>query len=252
MQKISDFRDNLGVAIGLVGGAGAGKSSLGCTLFPRTYAFIADLNFKSAKDYLTRINKLSNLVGFDTATPDEKGAPVPMMKRYERMFTCLDVAMKAPEVDAIFLDSGTFVEDIIKAKICSAPNEASIRLSGYEQWDLLRLTWKSVIMQLRQSGKKLIMAMHEEKEKDASDQIFKYKIMLDGKTAGQLPMMMSDIWRCYVKEPATATGKHEWRVQTLSNLRQEHLKNSMSLDADMLQDDLVKKIQGLYPEVKKP
>lgn len=244
MQKISDFRDNLGTAIGLVGGAGAGKSSLGCTLFPRTYAFVADLNFKSAKDYLARIGKLDNLVGFDTATPDELGKAVPIMQRYERMLKRLDEPMKSPDVDAIFLDSATFIEDIIKAKICSAANEASIRLNGYEQWDFLRLTWKSVIMQLRQSGKKLVMAMHEEKEKDASDQIFKYKIMLDGKTAAQLPMMMSDIWRCYVKEPATPQAKHEWRVATLSNLRQEHLKNSMGLPGDLLQDELVKIVQG--------
>lgn len=241
MQPTSDFRDNLGTAIGLVGGAGAGKSSLGCTLFPKTYAFVADLNFKSAKDYLARIGRLANLVGFDTANPDEHGKPVAMLSRHQRMLDKLDIAIKSPEVDAIFLDSASFVEDIFKAKICNAANESAIRLNGYEQWDLLRLTWKSVIMQLRQSGKKFIMSMHEEKEKDTSDGIFKYKIMLDGKTSGQLPMMMSDIWRCYVKEPATSTGKHEWRVQTLSNLRQEHLKNSMGLDADMLQDDLVKK-----------
>lgn len=244
MQKIDDFRDNLGTAIGLVGGAGSGKTSLGLTLFPRTYAFIADLNFKSGLDHLRRIGKITNVVGFDTASPDETGKIVAVMSRYDRMFKLLNEAIKSAEVDAVFLDSATFIEDIIKAKICSAANAESIKLNGYEQWGLLLVTWKSFIMQLRQSGKKVILAMHEEKEKDSSDQIFKYKIAVDGKIAAQLPAFLSDVWRCYVKEPATPTGKHEWRVATLSNLRQEHLKNSMGLPGDLLQDELVKLIQA--------
>ena len=52
MQSITEFNSNLSRAILLTGGAGAGKTVLGLRLFPKTYAFVADLNFQSGLDYL--------------------------------------------------------------------------------------------------------------------------------------------------------------------------------------------------------
>lgn len=223
MQTIDKFNSNLGTAILLVGGAGAGKTSLGMRLFPNTYVFVADLNFQSGLRYLQKLHEEGGVVGFDTSSPDENGVVVPVMARHGRMLSKLDAAMKDPKVDAIFLDSATFIEDILKAAIVKAPNEASIKLTGYDQWGLLVTTWKSIIMQLRQSGKKLILSAHENKEKDESDQIFKYQIAVDGSIRGKLPALFSDVWRCEVQE---TNGKHQWMVRTLANVRQEHLKNT--------------------------
>lgn len=248
MQKIETFNSNLSRAILLTGGAGSGKTVLGLRLFPATYAFVADLNFQSGLDYLKKTNELSNVVGFDTATPDELGKPVIAKDRYDRMFRLLNAAVLDPAVGTIFIDSATFVEDVIKAKICSAMSDATIKLEGFAQWGTLVLTWKGLIMQLRQSGKRLIMSAHEIKERDESDQIYKYNIAVDGSIRGKLPALFSDVWRCEVMEQGVGpSSKHVWQVRTLSNSRQEHLKNTMSFPAVLLQDDLVKTVRGQNP-----
>lgn len=239
MQTIDQYKSDLGTAILIVGGAGSGKTSLGLSLFPKTYVFAADPNLRSGLDYLKRIGKLNNVVGFDTANPDENGVPVPPMRRYARLLEKTTAAIKDPNVETIFHDSASFIEDIIKAKICNAATEEAIRLSGFEQWGALQLTWKSIVTQLRQSGKRYILAAHETKEKDESDQIFKYRIAVDGAIAAKLPAMFSDVWRTEVVEN---NGKHEWKLRTLSNVRQEHLKNSFNLPAVLLQSEVGKLI----------
>jgi hypothetical protein len=241
MQKISEFKDNLGTAILLTGGAGAGKTTLGMRLFPRTYVFVADLNFKSGLDYCKKIGCLENIVGFDTASPDESGKIVPANSRYQRMLDKIKSAIDSPEVDCIMLDSATFIEDVIKARICNASTDAAIKLSGYDQWGLLILTWKSLVMQMRQSGKKLIMTAHEQKEQDESDSIYKYQIAVDGQIRGKFPILFSDVWRCEVQEQ---NGTHTWNVRCLGNVRQEYLKNTYGFPGVLKADDLVKQVQA--------
>lgn len=242
MQPITSFNSNLGTAILLTGGAGAGKTSLAMRLFPKTYVFVADLNFESGLRYCKKINALSNIVGFDTASPDEEGKIVVPNLRYERMLKKVNEAIKSPDVDCIVLDSATFLEDVIKAKICNATTEAAIKLSGYDQWGMLVMTWKQLVMQMRQSGKKFIMTAHEQKEQDESDQIYKYQIAVDGSIRGKFPALFSDVWRCEVAE---ANGKHMWNVRTLGNIRQEFLKNTYGFDGVISADELVKKIQSV-------
>lgn len=240
MQPLSSFNSNLSTAIALTGGAGAGKTSLGLRLFPKTYVFVADLNFKSGLDYLEKTAEAGNVVGFDTASIDENGKVVPPNMRYARALTKIGDAMKSDEVDHIFVDSATFLEDIFKAKICNATTESTIRLEGFKQWGDLILLWKSFIMDLRQSGKKSSMSFHENKEKDESDQIFKYQLAIDGSIRGKIPAYFSDVWRCEVAENM---GRHTWQVRTLSNARQEHLKNTFGFPGVITADELVKKVK---------
>jgi AAA domain len=242
MQKINDFKPSLGTAILLVGGAGVGKTTLGMRLFKGTYVFVSDLNFSSGLDYLKKIGGLDNIVGFDTASLDENGKAVPVSMQYQRMLDCLTQAMHNDKVNAILLDSALFMEDIIKAKICNATTQAQIKLTGYDQWGSLVLIWKSIILQLRQSGKIPIMTAHEQKEQDESDSIYKYQIAVDGSIRGKFPALFSDVWRCEIEEKL---GQHTWMVRSLGNVRQEHLKRSSrfsSLPPVAKQDELVKLI----------
>lgn len=237
MQPISSFNSNLGTAILLCGGAGSGKTSLGMRLFPKTYVNVTDLNFESGKRYLEKLNLLGNVVGFDTPAFADDGKVIVPNQRYDRMFAQLSAAAKDPNIEAIFLDSASFIEDVIKSKICGAVSEATIKLEGYPQWGSLLITWKSLVMQLRQTGKKIIMAAHEEKELDKLDGIFRYGISVDGQIKAKFPAFFSDVWRCSVVENL---GKHSWMVQTLSNQRQEHLKNTYGLPALLTADEVVK------------
>ena len=240
MQTIDKFNSNLGTAILIVGGAGVGKTTLAMRLTNGIYVFVADLNFQSGLDYLKKIHEESNVVGFDTASPDENGKIIVPNMRYTRMLDKLTAAMADPKVTAIMLDSTTFIEDIFKAKICSATTEAAIKLSGYDHWGSLVLVWKSTIMQIRQSGKLLIMVAHEGKERDESDSIYKYQIAVDGSIRDKFPALFSDVWRCEIAE---SLGTHTWNVRMLGNTRQEHLKRSTrfsDLPAVTTQDNLAK------------
>jgi hypothetical protein len=240
MQNIKDYNSKLGTAILLVGGAGVGKTSLGMRLFKGTYVFATDPNLLSGIDYLKKINELDNIIGFDTASPNEHGQPVPVSQQYQRMLDKLTAAIADPKVNAILLDSAMFMEDVIKAKICGAPNAAAIKLTGFDQWGSLVLAWKSLVLQIRQSGKVLIMTAHEQKEQDESDKIYKYQIAVDGSIRSKFPAMFSDVWRCEIAENMNV---HTWNVRTLGNVRQEHLKRSSrfsSLQPVVKQDELVK------------
>lgn len=243
MQPIASFNSNLSTAILISGSAGGGKTSLAMRLFPRTYLFVADLNFESGLRYAKKINCLSNIVGFDTANPDENGKPVPASQRYDRMFRLVNAAISDPNIDVIVLDSATFIEDIIKAKICNAASDAAIKLEGFAQWGTLVMTWKGLIMQARQSGKKIILIVHETKEKDESDMIYKYQLAVDGSIRGKLPALFSDVWRCEVAE---SNGKHTWNVRTLGNIRQDYLKNTYGLPGVLTADELVKQVQTFH------
>jgi hypothetical protein len=240
MQKLESYNSNLGTAVLLVGGAGSGKTALGCRLFPKTYVLVADPNFASGKRFLERIDETANVVGFDNALVDESGKAVPTIQRYDRMFKLVNEATANPAVDAIFVDGASNIEDIIKAKICSATSDDKIKLQNFDQWGAYMLTWKGLILGLRQSGKKLIVSAHEKKERDESDGIWKYTIALDGQIRDKFPGMMSDVWRCEIVE---ANNKHSWTVRTLGNVRQEHLKNNFGFEGVMLADDLVKKVR---------
>lgn len=241
MQPISSYNSNLGTAILLVGGAGSGKTVLGCRLFPKTYVFVADPNFASGKRYLEKIGETSNVVGFDNGLVDETGKAIPTIQRYDKMFACINKATSDPAADCIFLDSATFIEDYIKAKICSATTDDKIKLQNFDQWGAYMLTWKGLITGIRQSGKKFIVAAHEKKERDESDGIWKYTIALDGQIRDKFPGMMSDVWRCEIVE---ANNKHTWTVRTLGNVRQEHLKNNYGFEGVMNADDVVKKVRA--------
>lgn len=239
MQKLESFNDNLGTAILLLGPPGGGKTVLGCRLFPKTYVIVADLNFASGLRYLKKLNETSNVIGFDTIGVDEKNTKIVPNQRYDRMFKLLNDAVKNPDVDCIFVDSITLVEDYIKAKICGATNENAIKLEGFPAWGNYLITWKGLIYQLRESGKKIIFSAHEEYEMDKLSGIPKYRVMVDGKIQGKFGGLFSDVWRCEVTENL---GKHSWMVRTLGDAKHE-LKNNFDLPALMTQDDLMKKMK---------
>lgn len=245
MQALSSYNDNLGTAILILGPPGGGKTVLGMRLFPKTYVLVADPNFASGKRYLTKINELSNVVGFDTVTVDEKGVRRPVADWYPTMFRLLDEATKNPDVGAIFMDSATYISDYIVAKIAMCSDERSIRMpagkDSFDKWANYLVTWRGLVMQLRSTSKPIIMSAHEDKEKDESDGIFKYKIGLPGQIAGKLPNMFSDVWRCECEE---TNNTWLYRTRLLGNIRHE-LKNNYGWTEGVLDsDEVVRRIRA--------
>jgi hypothetical protein len=244
MQDIKNFNSNLGTAIGLVGPAGSGKTVLGMRLFPKTYVLVGDLNFQSGKRYLEKIGGLGDVVGFDTIDVDEIGKKVLPLNRYDRFWKCLNSAASDPKVDAIFVDGATQITQYIIAKVVNAQTEEQIQIVGgkdsWPKWGTVGVTWRGLIAQIRTTGKKFILAIHEQKNQDESDSIWKHELLIPGQTKDMLPNLMSDVWRTEVKEEG---GKHVWMVRTLPNIRMEFLKNTYGLPAVLPADDLVKKVR---------
>lgn len=246
MHPISTFNSNLGTAIGLVGQAGSGKTALGMRLFPRTAVVVFDLNFQSGLRYLEKIGKTANIVGFDTVTVDAKtGQVYPPNQWYDRFFRIVDDMTKSPEVDAIFVDGASGITEAIIAKIVGATNPAQIQIVGgkesFQKWGTVGVTWRGLISGLRTSGKKIVLAIHEAKNQDESDSIWKYELLIPGQTKDLLPNILSDVWRTEIKE--TGPTSREWQVRTLPDVRHENLKNTYGLPVVLSADDCVKKIQ---------
>lgn len=244
MQPLSSFNSNLGTAIALVGPAGSGKTVLGMRLFPKTYVIVGDLNFQSGKRYLEKLNQLSNVVGFDTIDVTETGERVKPLNRYDRFFKCLNEATTNKDIDCIFVDGATQITQWIMAKLVSAQTEEQIQIQGgkdsWPKWGTLGVTWRGLIAQMRTTGKKFVLAVHEQKNQDESDQIWKHELLIPGQTKDMLPNLMSDVWRTEVHEKMNV---HTWMVRTLPNIRMEFLKNTYGLPALLPADELVAKMK---------
>jgi hypothetical protein len=181
---------------------------------------------------------------------DDKGTKVPVPMRYQRMLEKINQAMLDPKVDHIFVDSASFIEDILKARICGAQTENQIKLGGdggasFKQWGELQILWKALVNDIRISGKKFTMSAHEEKDKDESDGIFKYNLMLDGRIRNKFPAIFSDVIRTYIQgsqNPAQPADP-KWMVQCIGDMRQEHLKNTLGIIKPITQDEFVKLVQ---------
>lgn len=245
MQPIASFNANLGTAIGLVGPAGSGKTVLGMRLFPRTAVIVLDLNFESGRRYLEKIGKLDNIAGFDTVTV-ENDKPVKPSLWYDRFFKIAADMIANPDVDALFIDGATQITECIIAKLVCANTTADIQIGARKDaiplWGTLGVTWRGLLTQMRQSGKKIVLAIHEQKNKDESDQMWKHELLIPGQTKDTLPNLMSDVWRTFVdKEGADWV----WKVQTLPvPFKIEFLKNTYGLPGVMKADELVKQVQA--------
>ncbi len=242
------LHSNLGIAIGAAGPAGSGKTTLLMRLFPRTRVISLDPNFVSGLRYLEKLGKLSNVTRVDTVLTDDAGKPVRPCDWYKRMFDKMSECTEDKDCDAIFVDGATQITDAIMAspQILNAQKISDIQIQGgkesYANWGTLGVTWRGLVTEIRRTGKKFLLAMHERKEKDESDGIWKCALLVPGQTADYLPALMSDMWRTEVfQESAT---KWVYNVRTLSDIRHEYLKNTYNLPGLLLQDQLVEKVQA--------
>lgn len=243
MQPIQTFSPSLGQCILLLGPPGAGKSVLGCRLFPKTYVCITDLNFESAKIHLDKVGETSNVVGIDIIGSDEKGQTVPLQQRYPRLIKAVDDAEKNPEIETIFHDSATFMAPIFMGKITLASRIADVKWDKEKAGEYLRL-WQSFIDQSRTSGKRVIFSCHERIAEDQmAGKLLFNQINLWGGLRDALPYMVSDVWRCEVQPPAIPNGKPQYMVRVIGDARNK-LKNNFGWEEPLLpSEEVIKRVR---------
>lgn len=249
MPTIDKFNDNYGTAIAIVGPAGSGKTVLGMRLYPKTWVIVGDLNFKSGLDYTKKINEIGNIVGYDTIVVDDEGKRIPPNQRYDRFWKVFNEAATNPAVDAIFVDGSTDVTQWIIAKIMNATQDAQVIIpaakDSWGKWGIVGVTWRGLVSQVRTSGKKFILACHEQKAQDESDSIWKHELLIPGQTKDMLPNLMSDVWRTEVKEEGQ---RHLWNVRLLPNVRIDFLKSpsvpKSDVESVLLQDEVVRRMRN--------
>lgn len=249
MPTIDKFNDNYGTAIAIVGPAGSGKTVLGMRLYPKTWVIVGDLNFKSGLDYTKKINEIKNVVGYDTISVDDEGKRVPPNQRYDRFWKLFNAAAENPAVDAIFVDGATDVTQWIIGKIMNATKDSDVIIpaakDSWGKWGIVGVTWRGLVAQVRTSGKKFLLAVHEQKNQDESDSIWKHELLIPGQTKDMLPNLMSDVWRTEVKEEGQ---KHLWNVRLLPNIRMDFLKSpsvpKSPTESVLLQDEVVNRVRN--------
>lgn len=231
MKTIDQYKPNQSFGLLLTGEPGTRKTTTALQ-FPAPYVADCDNNMSGIIRLIREKQKSTEkgwwtdkALAYDVINIDDAGKLVPEKDRWIRLLTCLTVALKDPKIETIVIDSlsavNTYLTDYI---IGQHVNKANTNME-IQDWGVFKRAMSALIMQVRSSGKMVVVTSHIKIEKDEVSGILKYMVNVQGSIGFEIAGMFSDWWACEV-EGSGATSKYVVKAMPTPRMT---LKNSLGL-----------------------
>lgn len=197
MKTQSDYKVSSNLAILIIGEPKAGHTRLAAS-FPNPYFLEVDNNLDSAVRVLA-----GKKFWYDTPTLDVKDKTEVWKKSLE----FLVVAMKNPEIQTIVIDSLSMLAEFMCLWIVSEHKRTGdidksgkpIEAMTIPDYGKLLSMFRSLIFDLRLSGKTIIANVHKQSYQDENTKVWNHCLALPGQAKDTLGAAFTDCW-AVVKE----------------------------------------------------
>lgn len=221
------------IRLTLQGPSGSGKTTLACQ-FPGAYVIDVDVNLGGTLRFL-RERKLPLPVGFDVLDRDDKGAPIPLKQRYERLNTLLLAAQTNPQVQTIVIDSATTLAEILVAEICRQQNKNDITdfKDGRQFWGFFAILGRHFMSALSSMRKHIVLVAHEKiMTTESGAVVYPIKLAWPGQVGQNLGVFFTNVWRCENQVIPKGLGENTYKfmLRTMPDGKYE-LKNTLGVPA---------------------
>jgi hypothetical protein len=205
----------------LQGPSGAGKSDKVCTL--GTYdSHIGWLDadgkaLDTIKSYIARTGKkVKAKVKYPNLSKDKQPIEAGSPRAWHRSLEIVKEFCSDPQVGWVALDSMNFLQEIDKDCLVASGgiNNSGRKAMAQALWDFLRADFLKLIIEVKASGKGLVMICHD---KIAVDETTGRKVVVPDLQAGLknlIPQQTSEYWHCFTKiDPQTRKAKYMVRTK---------------------------------------
>ncbi len=226
----------------LIGQPGSGKTSLAMH-FPQPCIIDLDDNIQPAARFTGRKDFF-----YTTISRDDSGKPVEVNQRYNRFEKELIAIAADDKVKTIVIDSLSNLVDLLCWKTKTMGGIAADAQMRIQDWGTFQVLLRNLIVQLKQTGKHIIMTAHVEVEKDDSDNAFKKFIAVPGKSRYTLAGVFSEVWQLYATtEGFGAAQKSVRKVRTVPENLNDYtsLKDSNRVGNNITIEELIKQLQTI-------
>lgn len=211
----------LTTTIVLQGPSGSGKTDKVCTL--GTYDLAVgwvDADGKALdtiKAYMNRTGKkVRAKIKYPNLSKDKEPIEAGSAKAWYRTKEIVRELCEDPSVGWIALDSMNFLQEINKDALVATGgiNNSGRKAMAQALWDFLRADFLKLIIEIKASGKGLVMIAHD---KIAVDEATGRKVIVPDLQAGLknlIPQQTSEYWHCFTKmDPKTKDVKYMVRTK---------------------------------------
>lgn len=229
-----------------IGPPGGGKTT--CAMqFPSPYFLDCDGNLDGPKEFLKRAKNEPTFY-YDSITFKDDKTTVPIEDRYDRLVELLLLAIKAPEVKTIIIDSLTWIDEYAIQKVLKKQGKPAMEP---QLWTPFVSELVKLFAHIRMAGKTVIVTCHEQeitKPKPGS--------IMEQVLVGYKPSMHSKVMRDrlggYFTDMlrfSSRLGAGDKRKFTITCNRDAYsdLKNSVGIEGDIEVDSG----KLIFPELQK-
>lgn len=258
MTSLSDYKSKTRRAYLLIGPPGVGKTTL-ATQFPKPYILELDNNLAGPAEFLTRNKFDLSQVKFDIPHIKPDGSIVPRIQRWVTLLDLTARAMIDPTIETIIIDGLSeltqYAEDEVRRQNSWAIGEFTIDISSkslpknadkpleIQGWGAFGALLKHFIVQVKSSGKRLVLCAHTETDKDDMVGTLRYYIKCPGKTREAIAGYFDEVWLLTKTENKEKTAAEVIvsvvpESKSFSNLglkTSTDLKNNFTLDLKTIQ-----------------